>query len=82
MIQSDLHQVLNTKGKNRQIQLNSHKKNRWQAELAALSKSIDSQLCTLTVLYEDFFPYRFFHLAFKCTFWHYYNSLLFKNLLP
>ena len=36
--ESDPHQVLNIKGKVRQIQLNSHKKNRWQAELATLSQ--------------------------------------------
>ena len=38
LIQSDPHQVLNIKGSNKQLQLNSHKKNRWQAELATVSE--------------------------------------------
>ena len=38
LIQLDPHQVVDIKGKDRQIQLNSHKKNRWQAELATLSQ--------------------------------------------
>ena len=38
-MQSDPHQVLNIKEKDGQIHLNGHKKNRWQAELAALSKN-------------------------------------------
>ena len=38
LIQSDPHQATNTKGKERQIQLSSHKVNRWQAELATFSQ--------------------------------------------
>ena len=38
LIQSDSHQVPNTKGKDRQTQQNSHKMNRRQAELATLSQ--------------------------------------------
>ena len=36
LIQPDPRQVLNIKGKDEKIQVNSHKKNRWQAEFAAL----------------------------------------------
>ena len=36
--QSEPHQAPNTKAKDRQIQLSSHKMNRWQAELATLSQ--------------------------------------------
>ena len=38
LIQAEPHQVLNMKGKDRQIQLNSYKKNRWQANLATFSR--------------------------------------------
>ena len=34
LIESDPHQAPNTEGKDRQVQLSSHKMNRWQAELA------------------------------------------------
>ena len=37
-MQSDPHQAPNTKVKDRQIQLNSHKKNSWQVELATFSQ--------------------------------------------
>ena len=40
--------VLNTKGKDRQIQLNNHKKNRWQVELATLSRKRWQLLVTQT----------------------------------
>ena len=39
LIQSNPNQVVHIKGKDRQIQLNSHKMNRWQADLAALSQN-------------------------------------------
>ena len=35
LIQSDPHEAPNAKGKEIQMQLISHKKNRWQAELAS-----------------------------------------------
>ena len=38
LIQSEPHHVLNIKWKNRQIELNCHKKNKWRAELATLSQ--------------------------------------------
>ena len=34
----DPHQILNIKEKDKQVQLNSNKKNRWQAELATRSQ--------------------------------------------
>ena len=39
-MQSDPYQALNSKGKDRQIQLNSDKMNRRQAELADLPKKV------------------------------------------
>ena len=36
-MQLDPHQVLNMKAKGRQLQLNSHKKNKWQTEMANVS---------------------------------------------
>ena len=42
LMQLDLHEVLNIKGKDRHIQLNSHKKNRWNAVFATLSQKGNS----------------------------------------
>ena len=39
LIQSHPHLTPNTKGKDRQIQSDSHKMNRWQAELANISQN-------------------------------------------
>ena len=44
MIQSEPQQVLNIKGKDRQIQLNRHKRNRRLAELATLPKKVETLL--------------------------------------
>ena len=49
LIQSDPHQVLNIKGIDRQLKLNSHKKNVWQAELTKLfSKNVATLVPKLT----------------------------------
>ena len=43
-IQLDPRQVLNIKVKDRPTQLNSHQKNKWQAELAANSQKVGNSV--------------------------------------
>ena len=55
-MQSDPYQVINIKEKDGQIHLNGHKKNRWQAELAAFPKMMATLLPKLN-LAEYIFNY-------------------------